>query len=241
MYLLGDINLNILNDHRRTIANKYLSMLAGNGLFPLITKPTRITQESATLIDHIFTSAIANPIFPGIILSDISDDFFTYCAIPSKQPTGPEKQSKLLSRNIKNLDVEKYLLDLDKEMNDFKLNCPSISKENYEVIFAKLVKSFKFVIHKHAPLMQVSRKQRRLQSKPWLTKGLLVSIKRKQQLYRSNFLSVDLAKRQFYKTYSKKLQRLKSKAKRNFFFNEFGQKFPEPWQNMVNYKFVTTR
>ena len=77
MYLLGDLNLNILNDHSRTIANEYLSMLAGNGLFPLITKPTRITQESATLIDHIFTSAIANPIFPGITLSDIIDHFFT--------------------------------------------------------------------------------------------------------------------------------------------------------------------
>ena len=48
MYLLGDLNLNILHDHRRTIANEYLTMLAGNGLFPLITKPTRITQESAT-------------------------------------------------------------------------------------------------------------------------------------------------------------------------------------------------
>ena len=40
MYLLEDMNLNILNDHRKTIADEYLSMLAGNGLFPLITKPT---------------------------------------------------------------------------------------------------------------------------------------------------------------------------------------------------------
>ena len=76
MYLVGDMNLNILSEHRRTIANEYLSMLAGNGLFPLITKSSRITQESATLIDHIFTSAMANPTFPGIILSDISGHFF---------------------------------------------------------------------------------------------------------------------------------------------------------------------
>ena len=81
MYLFGDLNLNILNDHRRTIGNEYLTMLAGNGLFPLITKPTRITQESATLIDHIFNSAIGYSIFPGIILGDIGDHFFTYCAI----------------------------------------------------------------------------------------------------------------------------------------------------------------
>ena len=138
--------------------------------------------------------------------------------IPSKQPIGPVKQSKFLSKNIKNLDVEKHLLDLDKQMNDFKLNCPSVNKENYEVVFATFVKSYKSVV---VLLMLASRKQRRLQSKPWLTKGLLVSIKRKQQLYRSHFLSVDSAKRQFCKMYSKTLQRLKSKAKRNFFFNEF--------------------
>ena len=114
--------------------------------------------------------------------------------------------------------MEKHLLDLDKQINDFKLNCPSVNKENYEVVFAKFVKSYKSVV---VLLMLASRKQRRLQSKPWLTKGLLVSIKRKQQLYRSHFLSVDSTKRQFYKMYSKTLQRLKSKAKRNFFLNEF--------------------
>ena len=92
---------------------------------------------------------------------------------------------------------------------------------------AEFVKSFKFVIDKHA-LMQASRKQRRLQSKPWLTRGLLVSIKRKQQLYRFHFLSVDLTKRQFNKTYSKKLQTLKSNAKRNFFFNEFRENSQNP-------------
>ena len=153
MYLMGGMNLNILSEHRRTITNEYLSMLGGNGLFPLITKSSRITQESATLVDHIFTSAMADPTFPGIILSDISGHFFPYGAIPLKQPIGPVKQSKFLSRNIKNLDEEKYLLDLDKEMNDFKLNCPSINEENYEVVFANFVKSFKSVIDKHAHLM----------------------------------------------------------------------------------------
>ena len=83
--------------------------------------------------------------------------------------------------------MEKYLLVLDKEKKDFKLNCPSINKENYEDVFAKFVKSVKFVIDEHASLTQIYRKQRRLQSNPWHTKGFLVSIKRKQQLYRFMF------------------------------------------------------
>ena len=109
-------------------------------------------------MDYIFTSAIANPIFPRIILIDVSDHFFTRCAIPLKQPIGSVKQPKFLSRNIKNLNAEKYLLDFE-EMNNFNLNCPPINKENYKVVFTTFVKSFKSVIDEHAPLMQASRKQ----------------------------------------------------------------------------------
>ena len=56
-------------------------MLASSGLFLLITKPTRVTDTSASLIDPIFASSLSNPICPGIILNDVSDHFMTYCAI----------------------------------------------------------------------------------------------------------------------------------------------------------------
>ena len=59
-------------------------MLASSGLLQLITKPTRVTDTSASLIDHIFVSSLSNPICPGIILNDISDHFLTYCAISSR-------------------------------------------------------------------------------------------------------------------------------------------------------------
>ena len=59
-------------------------MLESDGVFQLITKPTRVTKNSASLIDHIFTSALCNSIFPGIILNDTSDYFITYCAISLK-------------------------------------------------------------------------------------------------------------------------------------------------------------
>ena len=139
----------------------------------------------------------------------------------AKQSYGANTEQPIKRKSIGFEPCGKHFRQLLKEMNDFKLNCPSINKVNYEVVFAKFVKSFKSVTDKHAPLMHASRKhasrkQRRLQSKPWLTKGLLVSIKRELQLYRSHFLSVDSAKNKFYKMYSKKLQRLKSKAKGNF-------------------------
>ena len=41
---------------------------------PLITKPTRVTNQTATLIDNIFCNVVPLP-ESGIILSDISDHY----------------------------------------------------------------------------------------------------------------------------------------------------------------------
>ena len=46
IYLFGDININIYNNQSNSTSDDYLSMLASNGLFQLITKPTRVTVTS---------------------------------------------------------------------------------------------------------------------------------------------------------------------------------------------------
>ena len=101
-YLMGDINLNISESDCSSSSINYLSMLESNGVFQLITKPTRVTKNSASLIDHIFTSALSHPIFPGIILNDISDHFITYCATSLKSNPESVKHKKYICRDIKN-------------------------------------------------------------------------------------------------------------------------------------------
>ena len=47
-YLIDDINLNISKSDCSSSANNYLSMLESNGVFQLITKPTRLAKNSAS-------------------------------------------------------------------------------------------------------------------------------------------------------------------------------------------------
>ena len=227
-YLMGDINLNISESDCSSSSINYLSMLESNGVFQLITKPTRVTKNSASLIDHIFTSALSNPIFPGIILNDISDHFITYCATSLKRNPESVKHKKYFCRDIKNLNIESYLLDLDKNMKEFKncLNC--INANNFNSIFDDFIKRVRLIIDFYAPLRQISRRQKRLRAKPWLTKGLLVSIKYKQKLYRSHFLSNDVDKKTYYKQYSNKLNKIKTKAKKTFYYNLFKNNCKNP-------------
>ena len=65
-YLLGDININISADNRSSVANRYLNMLVSSASFPLITSPTRITETSTTVIDHIITNDSKHSIVPGV-------------------------------------------------------------------------------------------------------------------------------------------------------------------------------
>ena len=53
LYILGDMNIDFLKYNHHTQTEEYLDMLHSNNISPIITKPTRITNYTATLIDHI--------------------------------------------------------------------------------------------------------------------------------------------------------------------------------------------
>jgi len=52
-----------------------------NSLYPTLTRPTRITTHSATLIDNIFTNVIDRPVSSGLIITDISDHLPVFAII----------------------------------------------------------------------------------------------------------------------------------------------------------------
>ena len=56
-YLFGDFNINLLNQSSHQ-ATSDLDILYSGGFIPLISRPTRIAENSATLIDHIYISTI---------------------------------------------------------------------------------------------------------------------------------------------------------------------------------------
>ena len=55
-YLMGDVNINhnILNSQSHQPSNEFINLMLSNSLYPLISKPTRITSSTATLIDNIY-------------------------------------------------------------------------------------------------------------------------------------------------------------------------------------------
>ena len=66
----------------------------------------------------------------------------------------------------------------------------TLTSNVFNVHFNDLMNAIIAIIDKHALMQKISRKKQ-IYLNPWLTKGLLISIKHKQKLYRTHFLNGD--------------------------------------------------
>ena len=76
--MCGDFNVDLLQFDKHGATNDFIDEIYTLGLHPLITRPTRITSHSKTLIDNIFTSDLSSQIHSGLIINDMSDHLPIY-------------------------------------------------------------------------------------------------------------------------------------------------------------------
>ena len=72
-FLMGDFNVNLMNYQHHQLTGQFLDGMYSNMFFPLITRPSRITSHTATLIDNIFVNNFFERSRSGLIFTDISD------------------------------------------------------------------------------------------------------------------------------------------------------------------------
>ena len=73
--IMGDMTNDLLKFGSHTKTADYLDNLFSHGFLPLTTKPARLSNLSATLIDDIYTNDIYNKGHSGIITTDVADHF----------------------------------------------------------------------------------------------------------------------------------------------------------------------
>ena len=83
VFLLGDINVNLLNYNEHNQTNEFLDPLDSNSYIPLILQPTRITSLTNTLIDYIFLNFIDPNIISGNLTATILDHLPQFSIIPN--------------------------------------------------------------------------------------------------------------------------------------------------------------
>ena len=77
---IGDLNICFLKSENHKLTSDFIDTIYSYGVFPLISKPTRVTSTSASLIDHILTNNFDSKSHhkQGILCSTISDHFAVF-------------------------------------------------------------------------------------------------------------------------------------------------------------------
>ena len=72
-YIMGDFNVDLLKIEESWNSNDVLNCMFSSSFYPLISKPTRITSRSETLIDNTFVNSLVDNFTNGLLSTDLSD------------------------------------------------------------------------------------------------------------------------------------------------------------------------
>ena len=86
---------------------------------------------------------------------------------------------------------------------------------------AKAIQTILAVVDKHAPKKTKSNSMRKKLMKPWITTGILKSIKTNKRMYKTHFLSGNPLKILDYKTYASNSLNLRLKVKMHIIKSNF--------------------
>ena len=110
IYILGDLNCNILSNPLEVHTTHLLDSIVDYQLAQLIKEPTRVNAKSQTLIDVFITNKEDNNSHSGVYTLSINDHNLIYAVRKIGLPRGQPKF--IQSRNFKHFNEENFLTDL---------------------------------------------------------------------------------------------------------------------------------
>ena len=199
--VLGDFNLDLMKPNYR-----WTQLYENLGLILLNNKPTRITNTSETLIDHIYVNAMQNIIEICTTPCGCSDHYsisITWC---KKGIKIPKIGHKIINyRSYAKFDEDAYLNDLNIAplQNVFGFTDPDEAMEYWQ-------KTFLEVFNRHAP-MKTQRVKHSIKP-PWLTKEIENEMRIRDKLIKTKKFTE-------FKKQRNKVTKLIRQSKKSYFQN----------------------
>ena len=177
LVITGDFNINLLSSNTNAEIGRFLDSLISYNLIPKITVPTRITLNSATLIDHIYSNINKEQCLAGTLTADISDHLCNFIFIDTSK-IKKHQPSTVQYRQITDENLQKLNDKLSQhDWNSiYILDDPDIAYNNFINIYQEYLDDCMPI-----KLCKFNRLKHKIE--PWITKGLIKSLKTKNKLY----------------------------------------------------------
>ena len=172
--VLGEFNINYKETPLSPNVLNCADHISSIGCIQLIDKPTRITSTFNTIIDHIYVNtALLDQILPVIFHDDISD----HLPISAEFRCRTQKKSseRPITRLLNQKNIELFLSKLNQKLNkpEMQHNCNLNS----------LIKSLSDLTDLCCSKKMLSRKHFEISRNPWITSGVLASIRHENKLF----------------------------------------------------------
>ena len=167
--ILGDFNFDLLKFENHYPTNDFINIISSFCFQAHILKPTRITDHSKTLIDNIFFNSLEHFTISGNIIYDITDhlpNFFIFDKFSSLHNV------KLYKRDYSTFNPQ----DIIGEFQTINWQTVISSEQDSSSTFSSFYNAMSTIIDKHIPVKQLSRRERKFLSKPWITSASRKSI-----------------------------------------------------------------
>ena len=211
--MLGDINIDISkilsNDKKR-----YCQINDIHGLHQInTTEHTRVTCETATLVDHMVTNCINKVKSFGVIHNGLSDHSMSY--LIWKTHHSLSKSHYITFRKSKGLDIEAFVTDLKAQNWSEVQNCDTINES-----LAKWEELLLEIVNHHMPM---KTKRVRKQHSPWLTEHVFKLIKERDKVKAKARLNKSETYWKQYKRLKNKVTLMIRKCKKKYFAEKLSQ------------------
>ena len=208
--LLGDYNINLLSTDSHSETSDFVDDMYSDLFIPAITKPTRITDKSATLIDNIFSNNMETESIQGILYTGISDHLPVFLIYSDVKVNAAPKKEFIFKRSLSPENVARFCIALN--AIDWDSILSGIS--NPQLAFTLFHTRYSLLYNRYFPLKKVKLGYKT--NKPWLTRGIKNSIRTKNKLYIRSLKHPSFLNEQSYLRYKSKLNYLLRKLERNY-------------------------
>ena len=175
IFLLGDFNINLLNYDIHPPTDEFLDFLSTHYLPPHILQPSRVTTNSKTLIDNIFSNMAVPNISCGNLTASISDHLPQILVAPNVFFSTSYHKSNNYERDWSRFDQKNFVLDcFSVEWDNVLLspNTNTIIHTNTQKSYKTFLEKFESLLDNYAKknLKKISKNKLKFKDNSWFTK-----------------------------------------------------------------------
>ena len=208
--LLGDYNINLLRTDNHSDTSDFVDDMYSDLFIPAITKPTRITDKSATLIDNIFSNNMETESIQGILYTGISDHLPVFMIFSDINVKAAPKKEFIFKRSFLPENVNRFCIAL----NAIDWDSMLYEVSDPQIAFTLFHSRYMLLYNNHFPLKKVKLGYKT--KKPWLTSGIKNSIRTKNKLYIRYIKHPSFLNEQSYLRYKSRLNYLLRMLERDY-------------------------